>query len=128
MTSALCMKKVTGCFSGYLEKIGKRIECTFEATEETDPCIEKENIREDGLLKTEGSKGNLRTYGAAPFQVAVIHGGPGAPGGMAPVARELSANRGVLEPLQTATSLEGQVQELKTVLKDHSDLPVTLIG
>jgi len=31
---------------------------------------------------------NLRQYGNAPFSVAVIHGGPGASGEMAPVARE----------------------------------------
>ena len=71
---------------------------------------------------------NLRKYGTAPYRVAVIHGGPGAPGQMAPVARELCAERGVLEPLQTASSLEGQVQELKEVLSEHGDLPVTLIG
>lgn len=71
---------------------------------------------------------NLRKYGSAPFHVAVIHGGPGAPGEMAPVARELSLDCGVLEPLQTATSLEGQVQELRTVLEENGDLPVTLIG
>lgn len=47
---------------------------------------------------------------------------------MAPVARELSADRGVLEPLQTATSLEGQIQELRTVLEKYGDLPATLIG
>lgn len=71
---------------------------------------------------------NLRTYGNAPFAVAVIHGGPGAPGSMAPVARELSSRRGVLEPLQMAPSVEGQLQELQAVLKTHADLPVTLIG
>ena len=71
---------------------------------------------------------NLRIYGNKPFNVAVIHGGPGAPGEMAPVARELSSVRGVLEPLQTATFLEGQVQELHAVLKENGDLPVTLIG
>ena len=70
---------------------------------------------------------NLRLYGNKPFDVAVIHGGPGAPGEMAPVARELSSVRGVLEPLQTAASLEGQVRELHTVLK-NGDLPVILIG
>ena len=47
---------------------------------------------------------------------------------MAPVARELSSVRGVLEPLQTAPSIEGQVQELRTVLQEKADLPVTLIG
>jgi len=71
---------------------------------------------------------NLRKYGSKPFTVAVIHGGPGAPGEMAPVARELSSVTGVLEPLQTATTLEGQVRELKAVLEKHTTLPVTLIG
>ena len=70
----------------------------------------------------------LRTYGNRPFHIAVIHGGPGAPGEMAPVARELSPVGGVLEPLQTAKTLIGQVQELHTLLKDNGDLPVTLIG
>jgi len=71
---------------------------------------------------------NLRKYGSKPFTVAVIHGGPGAPGEMAPVAQELSSVTGVLEPLQTATTLEGQVRELKAVLGKNADLPVTLIG
>jgi len=71
---------------------------------------------------------NLRTYGKAPFNVVVVHGGPGAGGEMAPVARELASDRGVLEPLQTEASLEGQIEELKTVLEKHGDLPVTLIG
>jgi pimeloyl-ACP methyl ester carboxylesterase len=71
---------------------------------------------------------SLRKYGSAPFAVAVIHGGPGAPGGMAPVARELSSVCGILEPLQTANSIEGQVRELEFVLREHGDLPTTLIG
>jgi len=71
---------------------------------------------------------NLRVYGNKPFSVAVIHGGPGAPGEMAPVARQLSSLRGVLEPLQTATSLQGQVRELHSVLEENGDLPVTLVG
>jgi pimeloyl-ACP methyl ester carboxylesterase len=71
---------------------------------------------------------NLRTYGKAPFKVAVIHGGPGAAGEMAPVAHELASSFGVLEPLQTKTSLEGQIEELKTVLEKNGDLPVFLIG
>lgn len=71
---------------------------------------------------------NLRKYGKAPFNVAVIHGGPGVAGEMAPVARELASGRGVLEPLQTATSLEGQIKELKSVLDKNGDLPVILVG
>jgi len=71
---------------------------------------------------------NLRKYGRSPYTVAVVHGGPGAPGEVAPVARELSSLTGVLEPLQTKSTLEGQVQELRGVLKEHADLPVILIG
>lgn len=71
---------------------------------------------------------NLRVYGEKPFKIAVLHGGPGAPGYMAPVARELSSTWGVLEPLQTASTVEGQVQELKEVLQESADLPVCLIG
>ena len=72
--------------------------------------------------------GNLRAYGRVPFQVAVIHGGPGAAGEMAPVARRLAQTCGVLEPLQTATSLEGQIEELREILFNHAALPAVLIG
>jgi len=71
---------------------------------------------------------NPRAYGSAPFTAIVVHGGPGAGGEMAPVARELARRRGVLEPIQTAATLEGQVDELKRLLEDHGDPPVTLIG
>jgi pimeloyl-ACP methyl ester carboxylesterase len=71
---------------------------------------------------------NVRFYGSRPYVVAVIHGGPGAPGEMAPVAREISKYTGVLEPLQTKNSFEGQVQELRGVLKKYGRLPVILIG
>jgi pimeloyl-ACP methyl ester carboxylesterase len=71
---------------------------------------------------------NLKRYGKPPFNVAVVHGGPGARGEMAPVARELSSRWGVLEPLQTATSVQGQVEELKAALKMAGDLPAALVG
>jgi pimeloyl-ACP methyl ester carboxylesterase len=71
---------------------------------------------------------DFRTYGRPPFRAAVIHGGPGAAGEMAPVARELASNRGVLEPLQTAASVTGQVEELKATLEEKGNLPITLIG
>jgi pimeloyl-ACP methyl ester carboxylesterase len=71
---------------------------------------------------------NLRKYGNKPFSVAVIHGGPGAPGEVAPVARELSSVRGILEPLQTADTLDGQILELKSVLEKDGALPVILAG
>jgi pimeloyl-ACP methyl ester carboxylesterase len=47
---------------------------------------------------------------------------------MAAVARELCSGRGVLEPLQTDHSLQGQVEELKGLLEENAQLPATLIG
>ena len=71
---------------------------------------------------------SIRKYGQKPFNIAVLHGGPGAAGEMAPLARELAGVRGVLEPLQTAATLEGQVQELRAALEENGSLPVSLIG
>jgi pimeloyl-ACP methyl ester carboxylesterase len=71
---------------------------------------------------------NSRKYGNVPFRVAVIHGGPGAAGEMAPVAHKLSSFCGILEPLQTVKSLKGQIEELKSILIKHVDFPVTLYG
>jgi pimeloyl-ACP methyl ester carboxylesterase len=71
---------------------------------------------------------NLRIWGKPPYKVAVIHGGPGTPGSVAAVARELAKEIGVLEPLQTKDSIDGQVEELVVVLKANAALPVTLIG
>lgn len=72
--------------------------------------------------------GNVRLYGQAPYRVAVIHGGPGAPGEMAPVARALSRERGILEPLQTKATIDGLLRELHDVLRAHGDGPVVLVG
>ena len=71
---------------------------------------------------------NPRTYGPPPYPVAVLHGGPGAPGPAAPLARALASYCGVLEPLQTADSIAGQVEELRQMLERHAHTPVTLIG
>lgn len=71
---------------------------------------------------------NLIKYGKPPFNIAVLHGGPGAAGEMAPVARELLKIRGILEPLQNKTTLNSQLWELKTTLKENGSIPVTLAG
>ncbi len=71
---------------------------------------------------------NLRVYGSAPFTVTLLHGGPGAPGEMAPVADELALARGVLEPLQTRNTIEDLIQELKMILEEHAVLPTVLVG
>ena len=71
---------------------------------------------------------NPRIYGNPPYQVAVIHGGPGAAGEMAPVAKELSDKFGVIEPLQTKDTIKEQVTELWQLLSQFSSPPLTLIG
>lgn len=54
---------------------------------------------------------NPRRYGKEPFKVVVVHGGPGAAGEMKTMAEELSKTFGVVEPLQTANSIKGQVED-----------------
>jgi pimeloyl-ACP methyl ester carboxylesterase len=71
---------------------------------------------------------NYRRYGKPPYNVAVIHGGPGAIGEMAPLAQALEPHFGVLEPFQTLATLNGQVEELRYVMETQAQLPVTLIG
>lgn len=71
---------------------------------------------------------HCRIWGVAPRSVAVIHGGPGAPGEMESVARELSAIRGIVEPFQAASSVPGQVDELARQLQEEAALPVILVG
>jgi len=70
----------------------------------------------------------VRRYGSAPYEIAVVHGGPGAAGEMADVARELASSAGVLEPLQTADSVTGQVEELRLALEEYAASPTTLVG
>lgn len=70
----------------------------------------------------------VRKYGKEPFNVTVIHGGPGAPGQVAPLARVLSGRYGVLEPMQSADSIDGQIRELKEIIEENTESPVILIG
>jgi pimeloyl-ACP methyl ester carboxylesterase len=75
-----------------------------------------------------GSIENPRKYGVPPYNVVVVHGGPGAGSEMAPVARELASEWGVLEPIQTEKSIESQIQELAYIINVHAHLPVALVG
>lgn len=71
----------------------------------------------------------LRCHGHPPRRVAVVHGGPGAPGMVGALARELAADgTGVLEPFQTADSIAGQVEELATTLRTEGEGPYLVIG
>lgn len=71
---------------------------------------------------------NLRSYGKEPYSTAVIHGGPGAAGDIKVLAEELSKQSGILEPLQTRDTIEGQLLELYDILIKKDNIPITLIG
>lgn len=71
---------------------------------------------------------NCRNYGKAPYKVVLIHGGPGGAGTLKELSEILSSNYGILEPLQTADSVEGQIEELKQTLEQKAELPITLVG
>jgi len=71
---------------------------------------------------------NFRNRGEPPYRVAVVHGGPGAPGAAAPIARELAKTAGVLEPLQTKDTVEGEIEELAETIKQQAEIPVVLVG
>jgi pimeloyl-ACP methyl ester carboxylesterase len=66
-----------------------------------------------------GGSGGLavRTYGTAGPRIVLLHGGPGAPGHMAPVARGLEDLFRVLEPFQRASG-----EEPLTVARHVADL------
>jgi pimeloyl-ACP methyl ester carboxylesterase len=69
-----------------------------------------------------------RKYGGERFRTVVVHGGPGAAGEMGPVAQRLGHSRGVLEPMQSATTVYGQVDELRVAVESLCVPPVVLIG
>lgn len=70
---------------------------------------------------------NVRRYGKPSYKIALLHGGPGAPGSMAPIAYGLEKEFGVIEPLQSEDSVQGQVEELNEQLAAFGS-PKILIG
>jgi pimeloyl-ACP methyl ester carboxylesterase len=66
---------------------------------------------------SEGTAIQIREYGTSGPRVLVLHGGPGAPGYMAPVARGLADSFRVLEPWQ-----RGSGSEPLTVARHVADL------
>lgn len=71
---------------------------------------------------------NVSVYGTSPINVVVVHGGPGAKGDLQPLAQKLSNIFGMLEPLQTLSSIDELVEELKRQIVQYIIPPITLIG
>ena len=70
----------------------------------------------------------MRRYGTPPWVAAVLHGGPGAPGTAAALARGLGRTAGTLEPIQSRRSVDRLVDELRGQLSEATREPVALIG
>ena len=71
---------------------------------------------------------NLRTYGGEPFDLVLLHGGPGAPGELEPIARRISISFGILEPMLLSLSIKDQLKELHSIVVKHCDHSVVFIG
>lgn len=69
-----------------------------------------------------------KIYGSPPYNIVLLHGGPGAIGEMEPVAKFLSSSFGVLEPLQSKSSITELLEELKESIEENSKNPITLVG
>ena len=73
----------------------------------------------------------VRSYGSSGPRVIVVHGGPGACGSMAPVARGLADSFRVLEPFQSglATTVADHVADLHEVVESCSEgIAPALVG
>jgi pimeloyl-ACP methyl ester carboxylesterase len=75
-----------------------------------------------------GNMQNVNLYGRPPYNIAVIHGGPGAAGEVKPVAVKLAEKFGVIEPYQTELTVQAQLDELNEQVTGNSSKPVTLAG
>lgn len=70
----------------------------------------------------------VRLYGRAPYQVVLVHGGPGGAGEMSPMARRLGPRLPVVEAMQTKLSIEALVDELRDQIATHVQTPAVLVG
>jgi pimeloyl-ACP methyl ester carboxylesterase len=75
----------------------------------------------------------VREYGGSGPLVVVLHGGPGTPGYMSPVARDLADSFRVLEPLQRRSggrplTVARHVADLHELLLRHQEMRAALVG
>ena len=67
---------------------------------------------------------SFREYGASGPQVVLLHGGPGTPGYMAPLARALADSYRIVEPFQRASggdplTVDRHVEDMKALIDGH---------
>lgn len=71
----------------------------------------------------------FRQYGRGIPRIVLVHGGPGAPGELRPLARILEKKGyASLEPFQSATTIDGQIEELRDQLEEAGIKRCLLLG
>lgn len=70
----------------------------------------------------------VRKYGKKPYNIVVLHGGPGALGSAAGLSRLLSGKYGILEPMQSKYSIGELEEELLDQIKANCPGKVILAG
>jgi pimeloyl-ACP methyl ester carboxylesterase len=71
---------------------------------------------------------NYRAYGHEPYKIVMVHGGPGALGDLGYVADKISSSFGVIEALQTKTTIAELIDEIIEIIDSQCSVPVTLVG
>jgi pimeloyl-ACP methyl ester carboxylesterase len=72
---------------------------------------------------------SYRKHGKPPFNVILIHGGPGALGDLYPLAKDIGSATGVIEALQTKQSIDELIIELDELIVNQSaDNEIILAG
>ena len=71
---------------------------------------------------------NFRKYGPLPYQLVLVHGGPGAAGYLTPLARVLSTAVGLIDAYQTKYTIKDLLSELYSIISMHTHKPVVLLG
>ncbi len=72
----------------------------------------------------------VRLYGNEPYNIVLVHGGPGAIGSLKGFAKELNIRTdvGVVEAIQSKYSIAELIEELYCQIKENCPGKVTLIG
>jgi len=70
----------------------------------------------------------VRKHGKGPYNIVVLHGGPGAAGSAYGLARLISKEFGVLEPMQSKYNIEDLKDELMEQIEENCSGKVILAG
>ena len=70
----------------------------------------------------------VRKHGKEPYHIVVLHGGPGAAGSAFGLARLISKEFGVLEPMQSKYTIMEQEEELREQIENNCSGKVRLVG